>query len=464
MKKIYTMFAAALCAAQAFAYTTAGNGTVYTPADLAKIDGSGVTFANGFYTVAEDLEIADTDGLAIEGVTLALADGVTITTNGPLTIKGAPAANRKYNTRIIPASDNAKPQGFKVFGSLVLAYAEFDGAQLQYISDEPLLINECNFINGNGELSGFGTVAIMTKAKGNLVENCYFENCYVGCIQTSVGYGCDLIIRNNTMVNCSLCNQGKPFINLAAPAEGVTEISNNVIEGALLQNPQAIGVSNMYNTPGDNKVVIKGNKISKTCAGINLVGGMDVVITDNMITNCLPANCLTSAYGVSIYSVATYPMTAYLAGNTIDSCGWGVWNIGAGQVNLGNISVAESDPAYNPGLNTFKNIGFDNNGTRKAYALSNYTPNTLYAQNNYWLDAANEDDILTYVEGKNTVASYGEVIVTPAAGTGAVNDITSDTPATAPVYYNLRGQRVINPQPGQLLIERRGTTTRKLGF
>lgn len=50
---------------------------------------------------------------------------------------------------------------------------------------------------------------------------------------------------------------------------------------------------------------------------------------------------------------------------------------------------------------------------------------------------------------------------TPAVETG-VRDITVDAATGTATYYNLQGIRVLAPQPGQVLIERRGATTRKL--
>lgn len=52
----------------------------------------------------------------------------------------------------------------------------------------------------------------------------------------------------------------------------------------------------------------------------------------------------------------------------------------------------------------------------------------------------------------------------PAGGATGIKDITSDEPLlNAPVeYYNLQGQRVVNPQPGTLVIRRQGRQATKV--
>ncbi|MDE6528415.1 MAG: hypothetical protein K2L78_05160 [Muribaculaceae bacterium] len=47
--------------------------------------------------------------------------------------------------------------------------------------------------------------------------------------------------------------------------------------------------------------------------------------------------------------------------------------------------------------------------------------------------------------------------------TGSVEGIVNDADANAPVeYYNLQGVRVANPEAGQLVIKRQGSTVTKV--
>lgn len=83
-KTLLFAFALTLAGGQyaAAKYVTAGDKSAYTFADLAKIEGSGVTF-DGVYHVSDDIEIEATDTLHLDpGCMVKVASRTNITVRG----------------------------------------------------------------------------------------------------------------------------------------------------------------------------------------------------------------------------------------------------------------------------------------------------------------------------------------------------------------------------------------------
>ena len=152
--------------------------------------------------------------------------------------------------------------------------------------------------------------------------------------------------------------------------------------------------------------------------------------------------------GISLYD--PYQQTnATIKGNHIEGSLWGVTVIGCKNVNLGRTDVAEDDPDYNIGGNTFK----DNGNSGLLYDLYNNSANIVYAQNNTWnVSSQTQEQIEAVIYHKADDASLGEVIYWPAATTNSI-ELPQQKQAHTSGFYDLRGVRHSTPQKGINIIQ-----------
>lgn len=412
MKKISTLFALAAVAANAWAqYETPGDGVTYTFESLSAIEGSGVT-ATGeqSYLISENLTISEGDTLRLlDNDEVSMANGVQVIISGEALFNPAEGA-------VIKAADEeSRPVGFRINGSATFANLDMSGGGIHYLGTSPITVEDCVFHDINSESSSYGVIVVNNGIDGNVVRNCNFKDCEPGAVNVPVamsGDGVGIVIENCVIENVSTLNELKPYINLAASPTFEVKVLNNVLNGAQLQKPGGIGVSNMLNLAGDNKVTVEGNYVENCSWGLNFVGGMDVRILNNEVKSNRWDPEDNGSFSVSLYSIASYPMNAYLEGNIFEDNKWGVWVLGASAANLGKVDDPEAED-YNPGNNTFTdNMFVTTSGATKHYELSNYTGSQVYAQGNTWCDCTTEEEVLALVEGS--------VIVSPLANSDSV--------------------------------------------
>lgn len=427
MKKVYILSAVLLQAAIAFAeggYTTSGNGTTYTFASLSEIEGSGVTkVADKTYNVSADLTLEGTDKLKIEsGDIVKLADGVLVTVTGE-------AIFNPENRATITVDGEAKPVGFTLKGKTEMRNLDVTGGgNFFYQGDAALVVDNCNFSNINGVRSNYGVIVLSGYSKGSQVTNCTFTDCEPGAVNTPANLGVGLLIENNTMTNCSTLDKLCPYINVTAGGAEEVIVRNNTLNGARLEKPGGIGVSNMLNAAGDNKVLIEGNKVENCSWGINLVGGMNVRLINNFVKDNNADPDVNGGIAVTMYSMTTLPQTVYATGNTFQGNKWGPIAMGATTVNFGNLSATGDD--YNPGMNIFIGNGHEDNGSYVACDFCNYnTGADAYAQGNVWNNATTEAEVAATIFDNNYSSAYGKVIYSPFRTTG-VENINSDNNCT----------------------------------
>lgn len=456
MKKFYLTTAVVLmgCAPAMADYVTADDGTEYTLAKLAEVTESGLTMeTENTFLLSGNLTIMEKDALKIEaGETLLMADGVEVLINGEARF------NPESKAYIMPSTETARPKGWKLAGKAVFKNMDISGGGFKYSGTEGLLVEDCDFHDINSESSMYGVIVIMGQSPGSRISGCTFTDCEPGAINTPANLGVGLIIEDNEITNVSTLNGMRPFINVTANAasEEPVIIRRNIIKGAKLTAPGGIGVSNMLNTTGPNKVIVEYNTVTDCSWGLNFVGGMDVRIVGNTIKdNCWDTD-VNGGIAITLYSIASYPLTAYAQGNLIEGNKWGPCTVGASVCNFGKTE----DPSaadYNPGENVFRgNKHEDGEGNMVYVDFCNNSPVKQYAQGNYWNDANTEAGVAATIQDNNFSSSFGEVVYTPFRDPAGVEDIENAGPegisidngvirlaeAATVSIYDLNGRRV----------------------
>ncbi len=440
MQKFYTLFSFMLAAGMASAqYSTPDAGTSYTLEALSAIAESGVV-KNGTsdYTLKSDLTISAKDKIQLSpGDILRMADGVVVTVDGEAML------NPESTARIIPA-EGAKPKGFKMNGKASLANLEVEGAGFMYFGKDPLIVDKCDFSNVNSTLSGYGVIVLSGSSTGSKITNSTFTDCEPGAINTPANLGVELLIEGCTIKNVTTIDAMRPFINIASCVDKEIIIRNNTLIGARLAKPGGIGVSNMLNTPGSNKVTIENNTVSDCSWGVNLVGGMDVRLVGNTVKDNRWDPADDGGIAVTMYSIASYPLTVYGEGNTFEGNKWGPCSVGSSIVNFGKTS----DPSaadYNPGNNIFRSNSFTStSGTLTECDFCNQTKETVYAQGNVWNDAKTVEEAGKTIFGSNYNSAYGPIVFDPIKNLSGVEMVGAGEPQLKGhvELYNLCGQKV----------------------
>lgn len=413
MKKCSTLFVAAFLALGAVTasaqYVTKGDKSVYTFKYLSQIPESGVTVENGAYHVAQDIEIAASDTLRlVSGDVVRLGNKVVVTINGygDLAPEGSATISRY--------AEGDKPKGVYFYDKAswgTVKNVTFEYGPLKYSGQKDFTIDNCAFTlvtTGNGST---GAVALGSTGSTVTVTNCRFENNEVTAIGGAANFTSGLIFKNNYLYDCNTLNGNKPIVNVTVGGDCPIVIEGNTVIGNKRTKVGGIGVSNMMQLKGSNKVSIINNKVMNCRYGITTIGPMDAEIKGNyLVNNCYETNANNGGSGISIYD-STKQQNAVISQNYIENNLWGITVIGGNVVNIGNVSVDKNDVSYNPGGNIFHNNG--NNGVK--YDLYNNTTNTVYAQNNTWsVTAQDEESIEAVITHKKDNASLGEVIFMPA--------------------------------------------------
>ncbi|MBD5304762.1 MAG: hypothetical protein HDS12_00500 [Bacteroides sp.] len=420
MKFITTLLAGLAVAGVANAeYTSPDNGTTFTLQSLSTIEGSGVTVLDNGYLLSEDLTISASDKLQIvSGDKLFIADGVLVN------IDGEALFNPEETAYITRATEDAEPAGFILGGKATLENMDIQGGGIMYTGSEAFTVDNCNFTNINGVRSGYGVIVLSGASVGSKITNSTFKDCVPGAINTPANLGINLLIEGCTIQNVSMANELRPFINITSPTEGQLIIRNNTLIGNKLEKPGGIGVSNMLNLPGDNKVLIENNSVKDCSWGLNLIGGMEVRILNNeIIDNCWDPDD-NGGIAATLYSLPTYPLDVYAEGNLFQGNKWGPCTIGGTIANFGKTEDPNAED-YNPGNNVFVNNHYTSAaGSLVECDFCNNTANVDYAQGNVWNYAETLEEAARTIFGSNYSSSYGEVIFDPIKTDTGVKVIT----------------------------------------
>ena len=439
MKKFYSfLFMVAIAAlAMAQTFVSEGNGNVYTFNSLSQIEGTGVTLQDdGSYLVSADFTIAEGDVLQLQNNdVIKMANGVRIYVNGDADF--APA-----DTAVVTRdAEGSEPKGFWMLGDN--GNANLKNVTFEYVGvtfggiNSSLHADNCTFYQCNGKMSSSGAISFNASCDNNIIENCYFIECFYNAIGSGATNPVGIIIRNCLFWHNVTNNSNKPQINLTVAGDyDVTIIDNDVIGGQFTKSG-GIGVSNMMGLSHSGKVYIENNYIADNRYGITTIGSVDAYIINNvMIDNHYETNPNNGGSCISIYDSSS-SANVYIEGNWMEGGFWGITvPTGAPNINLGKVEDPTAED-YNPGNNTFVNNG--NNGV--LYDLFNNGTATIWAQGNTWnvavQDEASIEEVIYHQVDDPT---KGLVIFMPPHQdeVTAVEEIEA-AQQTDGLYYNLMG-------------------------
>lgn len=405
--------------------TTAGNGTTYTLATLAELEGSPVTRSGSVYTMSEGVTIANGDKFVLQGgEMLMMATGVQFNFEGEANLAPETLAV------VTRTDDEAEPKGFRFVKDGYTTEVKnvlFDYVGLRNYTENGggLNVSFCTFRYCNGKAGTSAAIGLGASGASFKVTDCNFLYCTCPAIAGGANVDNGIVIERCTFIDNNTDNTNKPQLNLTVGGDADVVIRDCVLRGAQRNKVGGIAVGNMLSLSGTNRVYIENCDIRGHRYGITGIGPMDMYIRDNVIVdNCYETNPMNGGSGISL-SDSSGKLKAAIAGNYIEGSLWGVTVIYCGEVSLGNVEKAATDP-YQAGGNVFVNNG--NSGV--LYDLYNNSANTVYAQNNTWnVDEQTADKIEEVIFHKADDESLGEVIYMPAydaGGTTAISNVAAD--------------------------------------
>lgn len=449
MKKNLTFLSsviAMVAVAHASNFITSGNGTTFTFAQLAALDGSGVTAVSDHaYRVADTLTLAQGDQLVVDHDidTLYLADGAALELRGKADLQAE--GHRLVITRasaddvpaLITLYDNAEPTRWK---NIDVCYTG-----VRCATTGGFEVDSCSFCHFQPQ-TGTHYALHLVEAKASLkATHSLFAYNGHAAIGGAANYNNVVKIEDCTFYHNVLDNKNMPQINLTV-ADSVIIRNNTIVGDSTMTYSGGIGVSNLMGFSADMYTVIEGNSIDSCRYGLTVTGSQTSLIRDNKIRhNRFEINANNGGSGISLYD-PYYRSSCMITGNLIEDNLWGVTIIGGGEVNLGKvvvsgIPVSTAADDYNPGNNVFVNNG--NNGVK--YDLYNNGTQTIYAQGNTWnvavQDSAHIEEVITH---QADFASLGKVIFMPCQKdiVDGISQPTRTDAATLTRIYTLDGRYV----------------------
>ena len=460
MKKFFTVLSLSLAAVstmQANVFTTSGDGTTYTLASLAKIENSGVTADGYVYTLSDSLVIADGDQFQLDdNAVLKLADKATCILFGDASFEVSAAT-------ITRTDDDAKPNQIEL--RKADAVYGFQNVTFEYVGvksfeTNSLYFDNCTFTQYVYQNRVSGPIAIGMTGSKVVVTNCLFDRNEYSSVVGAANIKCSMVrVENCTFNKSQQVNRNMPMLNLT-PGDSII-VRGNVLHGdSAMDMVGGISVANLMGLEGPMYVLIEDNEIDSCRYGINIQGAIsEAIIRGNRVTNnrfVRNNDANNGGSGIAIYD-ASKSLNLKVSNNYFENNLWGVTVIGGGNINLGKIEVdgvalAEDDPEYNVGRNTFKDNGHDDILVDLAFASgTDYL--TVYAQNNTWNVAEQtEEQIEAVIDHQKDDATLGLAIYMPAyvEQTTGVSAIESVQPSGA--AFDLMGRSVERAQKGQLYI------------
>ena len=461
MKKCFTIALLSLLASAnlyADEFKTNGDGTTWTLAKLAATEGSGVTNEVDTFTLANTVVIVKGDKFELTpGVVVKLAKAASLEMEGSADF-AMPANKRVRFTRaaedVVPG-----PVYFKNDETVtIVKNIDFEYAGLKNFADKGLVVDGCTFRN-HAYSSGNGSNAL---AMGNSgaefeVRNCIFERCERSAIGGAANYTNPVLIENCQFLYNGTNNRLYPQVNLTAATQ-VTIRKCVVLGDRDKMRVGGIVVSNLMGAAKDAHLLIEDCLVMDCSYGIPVYSDQTAIVRNNiLINNDRIANAMQGGSGLNVTDANGKQNTKF-TGNFIMGSFWGASIQGGQNINFGRIDVTEDSEDYNPGQNVFLNNG--NGG--KTYDFYNSTPNTIYAQNNFWLTAASfaPEAIDTCIYDKNDDATLGEVIYRVAGD--------NPTPTAVPAMhkmltnlqaiYNMNGMRTEEMRRGLNIVVKDGKT------
>lgn len=399
------------CSAVFADYSSPGSFKSWNLDSLVLYSGGNVTFSGGVYLFNGSISISQTDTFKIRtNATIKLASSITfniygtIIINPPDSVKltSIDTTNKFTEMRLDSMSDAS------ILKKMIFEYS-FNGLRL---FDTNPLIDSCIIrYNCNGNTST--TVPAINLFRANpVISNCKLYRNY----KVAIGGGSNIAnapqIINNIIYENNIANGNVPQINLGQSGTGTTLIKGNTIRG-LYTNAGGIATLPI----GTLNIIIENNIIKNNRYGIAIQNAnTTAIIRGNIIdSNNIQGNPMLGGSGINFLGNST--LTAIVTRNFIRWNLWGVTIQNSAKPNLGNLNNADtSDNGYNYIFGNFHNDTIPD--------LYNNTPDSIWAENNFW-GTGNPSIIEQHIFHKPDNPALGFVDYLPAYIPTEVNNNSS---------------------------------------
>ena len=353
-------------------YITPGNYRSWTLDSLVAYSNGHITYSGGIYFFNDTLVVSQSDTIKIlYNATIKMAF------KGFVNVYGTFIINPPDSVKITAIDTSQKFIGFKldslsdasVFKRLIMEYG--NSIYLMYCD---MLIDSCILRYNYYYTSGLRSGAIyLFFSNPTISNNKIFRN-----IRAAIASGANVSsspkIINNIIYENDLENYNTPQINLGAASSVPVIIKNNIIRGGIATNSGGISVLPVGTVPF---IQIENNIIKNNRYGIAFQGSnINAYIVNNIIdSNNIQGLPMLGGSGLNFNGTST--LQAIVSRNKIRWNLWGITIQNTAKPNFGNLNTPDTTDI---GLNWI----YGNSHNDTILDLYNNTPDTIWAQNNWW--------------------------------------------------------------------------------
>lgn len=428
MKKLLPilLFIIGLCTPLTAQWTSPGNGTTFTFADLVEVTDGVVTIGENGYVVNADLTISTGDVLEINNQTARVDFAeVLVTINGSMFCTNTSTRTRFYGLN----ETNHFSMRFENAIACNLKKMYFsDGAGIKVIESD-VTFDDVKFVYFTRDYST-GVIDIFNCDP--VIKNCYFMlNDGPAISSPANGQASPQILNCDFDTNVKDINS--PQINLGPGSDDTIRIVGNEIYTIYAQwYVGGVSVADLMGI-GSTKVLLKDNIIRDGRYGYNQQGMTisSVIEGNQFLDNFHEDNPMNGGSGISIYGTSTNNK-AILRNNLITGNLWGITAIYQHDIDMGT----EDDWG--------RNEIHDNSNGGVTYDLYNNSACDLMAVGNQW-GTANAEEIESHIVHKNDDPSLGLVTFYPYIGSESLAESTIDhgqIDLSSATVFTITGQRV----------------------
>ena len=403
-------------------WTSPGDGTTYTFADLVGITNGVVTNGPDGYLVNADLTISAGDVLEINDQTSRVDfEGILVTINGSMVCTNTSTRVRFYG---LNETKHFSMRFENATGCLLKKMYFSDGAGIKVIESD-VTFDDVKFVYFTRDYSN-SVIDIFNCDP--VIKDCYFMlNCGSAISSPANGQASPQILNCDFDTNTT-DDVNAPQINLGPGGNDTIRIVGNEIYTIMAQHyVGGISIADLMMV-GQTKVLLKDNIIREGRYGYNQQGYniSSVIESNQFINNNHEDNPMNGGSGISIYGMTT-DNKAILRHNVITGNLWGITAIYQHDIDMGT----EDDWGYNE--------IHDNYNTGVVYDLYNNSTCDLTAVGNIWA-SLDYDVIESHIYHQHDDPGLGLVTFYPFVGAEGIDEIPAENTLKDNLYYTLEGR------------------------
>ena len=425
MKKLLLTIAliAGLVSAIDAQWTSPGDGTTYTFADLVAAADGVVTGDGTIFQINADLTISTNDVLQIDNqVTRVDIANVLVTINGSMICTNS--GNNRVKFYGLNETEHFSMRFENATGCNLVKMYFSDGAGIKVIESD-VTFDDVKFAFFTRD---YCNAVIDIFNCDPVIRNCYFMlNCGSAISSPANGQASPQILNCEFDTNVT-DNVNTPQINLGPGGNDTIRIVGNEIYTIMASwYVGGISVADLMNT-GSTKVLLKNNIVKDGRYGYNQQGYTisSVIEGNQFVNNNHEDNPMNGGSGISIYGVTTNNK-AVLRDNVITGNLWGITAIYQHDIDMGTTE----DWGHN--------VIHDNGNGGVIYDLYNNSACDLTAIGNDW-GTIDQDVIEDHIYHKTDDPSLGLVTFYPFVGCEGIGEISAESVLNDNLYYTIEGR------------------------